>query len=136
MTNDIKIKTPPVPSKEEIIEKVIDIFIDTIEWIDRNEVTKSTKILEDFKIYHDDISLFLRWVFEYFYLPYIYRVECAPTIEGISEYVFNYLSSGKPLEDPRDRKGRWDKFMNWVKSKIGIDEATQYSERITPMSLS
>jgi hypothetical protein len=33
MTQDMEIETPPIPSKEEIINKVIDIFIDTIEWM-------------------------------------------------------------------------------------------------------
>jgi hypothetical protein len=114
MTQDMENEARPVPSKEEIIEKVIDIFIDTIGFIERYEVSKDTNVLEDFKIYHDDISLFLVRVFRHFGMPTILRPDCAPTIEGISNLVFDYLSTGQKYEDPRDKQGLWGKFLKWI----------------------
>ncbi|WP_155122835.1 hypothetical protein [Burkholderia ubonensis] len=101
----MKTKSQPTPSKEEAIETVINIFIKEIAFIERSEVSKNTNILEDFKIHHDDISLFLIRVFRNFEMPIIKNPDCPPTIEGISDFVLDYLSSDKKHEKPRDRKG-------------------------------
>jgi hypothetical protein len=69
MTKNVEIEAPPAPSKEEIIEKVIDIFIDEIGFIERSEVSKDTNIVKDFKIDTDDLSFFLESALDYFRIP-------------------------------------------------------------------
>ncbi|WP_157381732.1 hypothetical protein [Burkholderia ubonensis] len=112
----MKTKSQPTPSKEEAIETVINIFIKEIAFIERSEVSKNTNILEDFKIYHDDISLFLTRVFQYFEMPIINNPDCPPTIEGISDFVLDYLSSDKKHEAPLNQKGMWGKFLKWIRT--------------------
>ncbi|WP_157378033.1 hypothetical protein [Burkholderia ubonensis] len=112
----MKTKSQPTPSKEEAIEIVINIFTKEIAFIERSEVSKNTNILEDFKIYHDDISLFLIRVFQYFEMPIINNPNCPPTIEGISDFVLDYLSSDKKHEAPLNQKGMWGKFLKWIRT--------------------
>ncbi|WP_157381351.1 hypothetical protein [Burkholderia ubonensis] len=113
----MKTKSQPTPSKEEAIEIVINIFTKEIAFIERSEVSKNTNILEDFKIYHDDISLFLIRVFQYFEMPIINNPDCPPTIEGISDFVLDYLSSDKKHEAPLNQKGMWGKFLKWIRTR-------------------
>ncbi|MFA8328730.1 hypothetical protein ACEPT7_25895 [Burkholderia ubonensis] len=112
----MKTKSQPTPSKEEAIEIVINIFTKEIAFIERSEVSKNTNILEDFKIYHDDISLFLIRVFQYFEMPIINNPDCPPTIEGISDFVLDYLSSDKKHEAPLNQNGMWGKFLKWIRT--------------------
>jgi hypothetical protein len=114
MTQDMEIEAPPVPSKEEILEKVIDIFIENIGWIERHEVSKDTNFDEDFKIDHDDISIFLAMVLRYFDMPKMVSVDCQPTIEGVSDFVFDFLANGRTYDDPRDKQGLWGRFLKWI----------------------
>ncbi|WP_157636208.1 hypothetical protein [Burkholderia ubonensis] len=116
MMQDMETKSQPIPSKEEIIETVIDIFVKEIAFIERSEVSKNTNIIEDFKIYHDDISLFLIRVFQHFEMPIINNPDCPPTIEGISDFVLDHLSSNKKHEEPRDQKRLWGKFLKWIRA--------------------
>ena len=119
MMQDMETKPQALPSKEEIIETVIDIFIREIAFIDRGEVSKNTNILDDFKIYHDDISLFLLAVFRHFNMPVINNPDCPPTIEGISNLVFDYLSSSRKDEAPPSHKGLWRRFLKWIQAHQG-----------------
>ncbi|MFA8393797.1 hypothetical protein ACEPUD_27190 [Burkholderia ubonensis] len=112
----MKTKSQPTPSKEEVIETVINIYIKEIAFIERSEVSKNTNILEDFKIYHDDISLFLIRVFQYFEMPIINNPDYPPTIEGISDFVLDYLSSDKKHEAPLNQKGMRGKFLKWIRT--------------------
>jgi hypothetical protein len=84
------------------------------EWIDRNDVTKDTNILEDFKIYHDNISIFLVMVLRHFGMPKMVSVDCPPTIEVVSDFVFDFLANGRTYDDPRDKQGLWGKFLKWI----------------------
>ncbi|KAB0643874.1 hypothetical protein [Burkholderia latens] len=104
------------PSKEEITEIVIDIFVREIAFIDRSEVSKNTNILDDFKIYYDDISLFLLAVFRHFNMQIITNPDCPPTIEGISNFVFTHLSADKNFEERHIHKGLWRRFLSWMQA--------------------
>jgi hypothetical protein len=119
MTKNVETEAPPIPSKEEIIEKVIDIFIDEIGVIERYEVSKDTNIVKDFKIDTDDLSCFLESALDYFRIPGGQLDYYPNTIERISDHIFNYLSSGKPLADPRDRRSIWEKFVQWMNRRKG-----------------
>lgn len=116
MMQDTETKHQAPPSKEKIIETVIDIFVREIAFIDRGEVSKNTNILDDFKIYHDDISLFLLSVFRHFNMPIINNPDCPPTIEGISNFVFDYLSSDKKREEPPSQKGFWRRLLKSMRA--------------------
>lgn len=114
MMQDMETKSQTRPSKQEIIETVIEIFVREVAFIDRSEVSKNTNVLDDFKIYHDDISLFLLAVFRHFNMPTINNPDCPPTIEGISNFIFDYLSSDKNREEPPGQKGIWRRLLSWM----------------------
>jgi hypothetical protein len=114
MAQSIEIEAPPVLPKKEILEKVIDIFIENIGWIERHEISKDTNFAEDFKIDHDDISLFLVMVLRHFGMPKMVSVDCSPTIEGVSNFVFDFLANGRTYDDPRDKQGLWGRFLKWI----------------------
>jgi hypothetical protein len=113
MTQDMEIEPQPVPTKEEIIEDVIEIFIDTILFIEPHEVSKDTNIVKDFKIDTDDLSIFLRSALDYFHIPGE-KIVYPNTIEGISDYIFDYLSSGKELKVPQEDQSLSGRFARWV----------------------
>jgi hypothetical protein len=114
MTQDMEIETPPIPSKEEISEKVIDICVETL-FVERNEISKDTDVIKDFKIYHHDVTYFFTMVFKHFNVPVYAKGDFPPTIEGISEFIYDYLASERHDEDPRDKKGILGRFLQWLK---------------------
>ncbi len=59
-------KPQTIPSREEVIETVIDIFAREIGFIERNEVSKNTNFQKDFKIHDEDISILLTMVVKHF----------------------------------------------------------------------
>ncbi|MBR8320540.1 MULTISPECIES: hypothetical protein [Burkholderia cepacia complex] len=114
MMQDMENEARPVPSKEEIIEKVIDILVREIAFIERDEVSRDTDLLNDFKIDHDDITMFLTMTFKHFNIPVFIRDDFPLTVEGISNFIFEYIASGRKDEDPRDKQGLWGKFLKWI----------------------
>ncbi|SDV12304.1 acyl carrier protein [Pseudomonas mucidolens] len=51
----------------EISEKVIQLFVDIIGFIDRSQVTEHTDFIHDFKIIDDDLTCFvmqIKWQFK------------------------------------------------------------------------
>ena len=53
-------------TRAEISEKVIQLFVDIIGFIDRSEVTEETDFIHDFKIIDDDLTCFvmqIKWQF-------------------------------------------------------------------------
>ncbi len=54
------------PTRVEITEKVIQLFVDIIGFIDRSQVTEHTDFIHDFKIIDDDLTCFvmqIKWQF-------------------------------------------------------------------------
>lgn len=52
--------------RTEISEKVIQLFVDIIGFIDRSEVTEQTDFIHDFRIIDDDLTCFvmqIKWQF-------------------------------------------------------------------------
>ncbi|MGY2174315.1 acyl carrier protein [Pseudomonas azotoformans] len=55
------------PTRAEISEKVIQLFVDIIGFIDRSQVTEETDFIHDFKIIDDDLTCFVmqvKWQFK------------------------------------------------------------------------
>lgn len=53
-------------TRTEISEKVIQLFVDIIGFIDRSQVTEQTDFIHDFKIIDDDLTCFImqiKWQF-------------------------------------------------------------------------
>ena len=53
--------------RAEISEKVIQLFVDIIGFIDRSEVTEQTDFIHDFEIIDDDLTCFVmqvKWQFK------------------------------------------------------------------------
>ncbi|EFQ61302.1 acyl carrier protein [Pseudomonas sp. FP597] len=53
-------------TRADISEKVIQLFVDIIGFIDRSEVTEQTDFIHDFKIIDDDLTCFVmqvKWQF-------------------------------------------------------------------------
>ncbi|KAB0519106.1 acyl carrier protein [Pseudomonas extremorientalis] len=53
-------------TRAEISEKVIQLFVDIIGFIDRSQVTEQTDFIRDFKIIDDDLTCFvmqIKWQF-------------------------------------------------------------------------
>lgn len=54
------------PTRAEISEKVIQLFVDIIGFIDRSHVTEHTDLIHDFTIIDDDLTCFamqIKWQF-------------------------------------------------------------------------
>ncbi|OLY76266.1 acyl carrier protein [Pseudomonas sp. ATCC PTA-122608] len=54
-------------SREEICEKVIQLFLEVIGFIDRSQVTEQTDFIHDFEIIDDDLTCFvmqIKWQFD------------------------------------------------------------------------
>ena len=52
------------PTRAEICEKVIQLFVDIIGFIDRSQVTDHTDFIHDFTIIDDDLTCFgmqIKW---------------------------------------------------------------------------
>ena len=53
-------------TRAELSEKVIQLFVDIIGFIDRSQVTEQTDFIHDFKIIDDDLTCFvmqIKWQF-------------------------------------------------------------------------
>jgi acyl carrier protein len=54
-------------SRAEVVEKVIQLFVDIIGFIDRSEVSEQTDFIHDFDIIDDDLTCFvmqIKWQFK------------------------------------------------------------------------
>lgn len=96
MKNETESNTSDIPTKEQVIETVIDIFVRVIGFIERKEVSRTTHPAIDFYIHTDDLSIFIDEVERHFGFK---TPPCedwppgfAPTIEGIADYVLQHLS--------------------------------------------
>jgi hypothetical protein len=114
MTQDMEGEGRPIPSKEEVVETVLDIFVREVGLVERSEVSRDTDIIKDIKIHHDDITMFLTMAFKHFGIPIFERGDLPSTIGGISDFIHDYLASGRRDEDPRDKQGLWGKFLKWI----------------------
>ena len=83
-----------IPSKEQVIEEVIDIFVRVIGFIDRGKVSRTTNVAKDFYIYTDDLSIFADEVVKHFDInsPPEEWSNVGQTIEGIADFVLQHLS--------------------------------------------
>lgn len=85
-------------TKEEVQKKIIDIFVEVIGFIPREQVHLDTNIAKDFKIYTDDVSLFLKQVDQYFCLNSVPEEWLhIATIEQITDFVMTHQNR-RPLQ--------------------------------------
>ena len=94
MKNEIENNASALPTKEQVIETVIDIFVREIGFIERKEVSRTTHIVKDFYIDTDDLSWFAEAVVRHFKLDVTPKewLTIDPTIEGIADFVLRHLS--------------------------------------------
>lgn len=95
MKNEIESDASELPTKEQVIETIIDIFVNTIGFIEIKELSRSTHIVKDFRIHTDDLSVFADEIEKHFGLktpPGEWPKGFPPTIEGIAEFVLHHLS--------------------------------------------
>jgi hypothetical protein len=114
MTQDMHTESHPIPSKEDIVETVMDIFVRETGFVERDAVSKETDLVRDLEIHHEDISIFVTMAFKHFGVPIFAEGDFPPTIGGVSDFIFDYLSSGRQDEDPRDKQGLWGTFLKWI----------------------
>lgn len=81
-----------LPSKEQVIETIIDIFVREVGFIERSEVSRTTHIVEDFYIDTDDLSWFAEAVVKHFKLDVTPKewLTIEHTIEGIADFVLSH----------------------------------------------
>lgn len=86
-----------IPSQDQVIDTVIDIFVRVIGFIERGEVSRTTHIVKDFYIDGDDLSLFLMEVEKHFSIKPAIKEwsNFEPSIEGIADFVLYHLSKKK-----------------------------------------
>lgn len=86
-----------LPTKDEVVATIIDIFIDSIGFIERHEVSSQTHIVKDFRIYTDDLTIFLMMVEKHFGIHPLRKEWSSfePTITNIAEFVLRHLESDK-----------------------------------------
>lgn len=96
MKNETENNASKLPTKEQVIETVIDIFVREIGFIERKEVSRATHIVKDFYIDSDDLSFFAEAVEKHFGIKKPPSEEWpngfTPTIEGIADFVLHHLS--------------------------------------------
>lgn len=83
-----------MPTKEQVIETVIDIFVREIGFIDRKDVFPATNGATDFYIDTDDLSLFLMAVEKHFGIKPTQKewFGIGGTMEEIADLVLHHLS--------------------------------------------
>jgi hypothetical protein len=83
-----------LPSKDQVIETVIDIFVRVIGFIERKDVSRTTNIAKDFYIDTDDLTIFADEVVKHFDInsPPEEWSNVGDTIEGIASFVLDHLS--------------------------------------------
>lgn len=86
-----------LPSKDQAIETIIDIFVREIGFIDREAVSRTTHVVRDFQIDTDDLSWFSAAVIKHFGINVTPKewLGVEPTIEGIADFVLSHLSRVK-----------------------------------------
>lgn len=86
--------TGGIPSKDQVIETVIDIFVRVIGFIEREEISRTTHTVKDFYIDGDDLSFFAAAVEKHFGIKPVIEEwsNFEPTIEAIADFVLQHLS--------------------------------------------
>lgn len=85
---------PSLPSKDEVIETIIDIFVRVVGFIERKEVSATTNLDKDFYIHTDDLTIFLLEIEKHFGFKPSPK-EWLPvdgTIEAIADFVLEQLT--------------------------------------------
>lgn len=102
--------------RDHVTDEIINLFIETIGFIDKKDISEKTDIVKDFQIYHEDISIFMTFLMKKYQIPRSVEVE-STTIKGLTDFVIDYLESGKPkdYELKAMQKGFWSRFLNWLK---------------------
>ncbi|WP_211455368.1 hypothetical protein [Collimonas antrihumi] len=88
-------------TRNQILEKIIDIFVEEIGFIKREEISASTHITRDFKIYTDDITIFLEAVEKYFdMLPPLEEWSKIATFDEFTDLTLRYRGVKIPRSKP------------------------------------
>ena len=84
-----------IPTKRQVIETVIDIFVRTIGFIDKKDVLPTTNGATNFYIDTDDLSLFLMAVEKHFGIKPTQNEwsSIGGTMEEIADVVLRLLST-------------------------------------------
>lgn len=84
-----------LPSKSDVIEEVINIFVRVIGFIERQEVSPTSHVVKDYRIDTDDLSLFALELEKHFGIKTSlteWPRGFEPTIEGIANFVLFHLA--------------------------------------------
>lgn len=97
MKNETENSAPNLPTKKQATETVIDIFVRTIEFIEKKDVLPTTNGATDFYIDTDDLSLFLMAVEKHFGVKPTQDewFSIGGTMEEIAGLVLNHLSKNR-----------------------------------------
>jgi len=92
----------PSPTKDQIVETIIDIFVRVIGFIEREEVSASTHPARDLRIDTDDLSVFASEVVKHFAIKPTPEewFRDAGTMEEIAALVLRHLSEAGPQARP------------------------------------
>lgn len=107
------------PSREEVIETLIDIFVETVGWIDRKDVSRTKDIVTDLGVYDDDITAFVIIAERHFNIrrkttQADWDKMTKTTIEAIADLVLECFSRPEPPPTPAP-KGLLARFWNWFR---------------------
>ena len=79
-------------SKDEVIAAIIDILVDVVGWIEKDEITPSANLTFDLHIDSDDLSIFSAEVIKHFRIkPTQTEWYETGTVEEITELVLKHL---------------------------------------------
>lgn len=97
MKNETENNAADLPSKDQVIETVIDIFVRVIGFIEREEVSRATHPAIDFYIDTDDLSFYLMEVEKYFGIDVSQEewLNIGGTIEDVADLVLRHLTKKK-----------------------------------------
>ncbi|MEB0013452.1 acyl carrier protein [Glaciimonas sp. Cout2] len=95
-------------TREDVLEIIMDIFVVEIRFIGREEISPATHVTKDFKIYKDDITIFLNAVEKRFdMLAPAGEWEKIETFNEMADLVMLYRGVKIPFKRPKG-------ILSWV----------------------
>ncbi len=94
----MEINVANLPPRDEVIKTVIDIFIGTVSFVDKKDVSPTTQPAKDLHIDTDDLTVFAMEVIKHFGIkPTLAEWHRdAGTMEAIADLVLRHLYKRNP----------------------------------------
>lgn len=84
------------PTKDQVVEKITDILIDVVGWIEKDDISPHKKLVRDLHIASDDLTVFAMEVVKYFNIkPTLEEWGQTGTVDEVADLVLKQLAKKK-----------------------------------------